>query len=197
MTTAQALRDVAPATATELVERIRDGDPSAEARLVERHSHGLRYLLLHLTGDPVLADDLHQDTFRIVLEKVRAGDLREPEKLAGFLRGTARHLVTGAFRQSSRHPQKPLEDMGEPQDEAPDPLGRLLIDEDRLRVRRLLGELPSARDREILFRFHIAEEPKARICEDLGLTSRQFNLVLHRARRRFRELLPEVESGRG
>ncbi len=45
------------------------------------------------------------------------------------------------------------------------------------------------RDRQILYRFYIAEEDKERICADLDLSSLHFNRVLFRARQRFKDLL--------
>ena len=36
-------------------------------------------------GDTALADDLYQESFCIVLEKIRHGDVREAEKLTGFI----------------------------------------------------------------------------------------------------------------
>jgi RNA polymerase sigma-70 factor (ECF subfamily) len=80
----------------------------------------------------------------------------------------------------------------EPVDPAPDPATRVARAQDRQLVRRLLGELPQTRDREILFRFYLAEEAKEDLCRDLGLTAQQFNLVLFRARQRFRQLLEEA-----
>src|ERR1044072_7592127 len=53
--------------ATDLVRRIAAGDTAAESALVERYSRGLLYLLKRLGGPPDLADDLHQEAFRIVL----------------------------------------------------------------------------------------------------------------------------------
>ncbi len=182
----------AGAVAADLVRRISDGDREAESRLVELHSRGLSYLLRHLTGDRSLSEDLHQETLRIVLEKIRRGELREPEKLAGFIRSTARNLSMAEFRKAARRPE--LEDVeaigaAEPADPAPSQLSRVLLEEDRRRVRQVLGELRSDRDRELLYRFHIAEEPKDEICDALGLSSRQFNLALHRARQRFKQLV--------
>jgi RNA polymerase sigma-70 factor (ECF subfamily) len=55
-------------------------------------------------------------------------------------------------------------------------------------VRQVIRELGTERDRDILLRFYIAEEDKERISADFGLTSLQFNRVLHRARERYREL---------
>jgi RNA polymerase sigma-70 factor (ECF subfamily) len=60
-------------------------------------------------------------------------------------------------------------------------------------VRKVLGELKSERDRQVLFRFYVAEEEKEKICASLGLTSLHFNRVLFRARERFRELYEQEE----
>jgi len=48
--------------------------------------------------------------------------------------------------------------------------------------------MTNERDIQALFRFYLAEHDKKQICADLGLTSAQFNLVIHRARDRYREL---------
>lgn len=88
--------------ATDLVRRIAAGDTAAEAALVERYSRGLLYLLRRLGAPPELAEDLHQETFRIVLERLRRRGLDEPAGLAGFLRGTARNLVMAERRKTAR-----------------------------------------------------------------------------------------------
>lgn len=64
-------------------------------------------------------------------------------------------------------------------------------------VRRLIGELPTDRDRQLLLRFYVAEEEKERICSDLGLDSLHFNRVLFRARHRFKELLERFQARQG
>jgi RNA polymerase sigma-70 factor (ECF subfamily) len=63
-----------------------------------------------------------------------------------------------------------------------------------------MGELVP-RYRELLLRFYISEEPKEEICVDLGLTSEQFDGVLHRARKRCKAIYlkrkgPAEKSGR-
>ena len=70
----------------------------------------------------------------------------------------------------------------------------MLVDEKARLVRRLIGELPTDRDRQVLYRFYIAEDDKAAICQDLELSSLHFNRVLHRARQRYRELYQEAVS---
>jgi RNA polymerase sigma-70 factor (ECF subfamily) len=184
-----------PADTADLVQEILAGDRQAEARLVERYSPALSYLLRRLTGDRALADDLHQETFRIVLERIRTGGVREPEKLAGFIRGTAKNLWTADYRKVRR--RGPTEEVvDEPPDPAPSALSRVLREEDRRRVRRLLDELRLERDREILLRFHIAEQSKEEVCEALGIAPGQFNVTLFRARQRFRELLEKTIVGK-
>ncbi len=172
-----------------LARRIAAGDRQAEAELVEISSRGLSYMLRRLTGDRARADDLHQETFRVVLEKLRRGELREPEKLIAFVRGTARNLALAGYRKAARRPESTdLDAVADPPDPAPSALGRVLQGEDRRHVRRILSELRSDRDRQLLFRFYIAEESKEKVCGALGLSSRQFNVAIFRARQRFKQL---------
>ena len=180
----------------ELVRRILDGEPAAEREMVERYSRGVRFVLLQLTREPAWADDLYQETFRLALEKVRGGELREPDKLSAFISALARNLFLAQVRRSSKHPEVSGElerEDAEPRDRAPGPLTRLLDKEDAALVRRLLAELEPPRDREVLFRFFVAEHSKEVICADLGLSSLHFNRVLHRARQRLKGL---IESNR-
>jgi RNA polymerase sigma-70 factor (ECF subfamily) len=147
-----------PAT---LVGRILSGDVSAEAELVDRYHRGVSMILLRAAGQRSIAEDLVQDTFRLSLEKIRRGDLREPEKLSGFICNI-------------------------------DPLQRVLSAEKAAIVRRILDELRSSRDRDVLYRFYLAEQDKEQICRELGLTSLHFNRVLFRARERYKELYEKL-----
>lgn len=176
--------------AVALARRIHAGDADAERELVERYSQGLLYHLRQMTRDPFLADDLHQETFRVVLLRLRSGALEQPEKLAGFILQTGRNLALGDYRRHARRGDfAPAELPAEPPDPAPGQLDRVLRREAAEAVQQLIAELGSERDREILLRFHVAEEEKETICADLGLTTLQFNVVLFRARQRFKELV--------
>jgi RNA polymerase sigma-70 factor, ECF subfamily len=180
-----------------LVARIEGGDREAEAELVEGYRLGLSYLLRKITGDPVLSEDLLQETFQVALRRIRAGELREPEKLSGFIRQMAKNLALREHRRSGRReegadwePDRGPVDPGESQ------LSRVLREEAAGLVHRVLGELRSRRDRQLLYRYYIAEHAKEEICRDLGLSSLNFNLVLFRARERFRKLVEEAEDRR-
>lgn len=173
-----------------LVAGIMAGNARSEEELVALYSRGIRYLLQHLTRDRELADDLFQETFRIALTKIRDGEVRQPEHLSAFLRGIARNLWVGEWRKRRRRPnEEPVDGVAEIADPTPGALGEVVLSEDRQRVRQLLQEMASQRDREVLFRFYIAEEPKEALCASLGMSTGQLNLVLFRARQRFRRLL--------
>jgi RNA polymerase sigma-70 factor, ECF subfamily len=173
--------------AIDLARRIQAGERPAEEDLVARYGPGVAAILRRATGDRAATQDLYQDVFRLAIEKIRRGDLREPAKLPGFLCGIARNLAVDHYRGTWRRTGEPLEDV-EPADASPDPLDRLLAGEKAALVRQVLAELGSDRDREVLFRFYIGEEDKERLCSELNLTSLHFNRVLFRARQRYREL---------
>jgi RNA polymerase sigma-70 factor (ECF subfamily) len=187
----------APAPAGGLIERIAAGDPRAEAELVERFGEGLLFLLRRWTRDPGAADDLYQETLRLALQKIRQGEVREPDRLAAFLRALARnlsihHYRRGAVREGRERPFEPERLEGAaPEAVAEGPLQRLLRSEKAGLVRRLIEELGVERDRQVLLRFYIREEEKERICADLGLSGKDFNVVLFRARQRYRKLYEE------
>jgi RNA polymerase sigma-70 factor (ECF subfamily) len=180
-----------------LVARIRNGERAAEAELVARYSRGVTLILRRAAAEPAVAEDLFQEIFLLLLEKIRAGELRDPDRLSGFVCSLARNMTVDYFRR--RQPAETLADSGDSNsvpEPSPGPLERMMRIEDARSVRQVLSELPSDRDREILFRFYIGEEDKGRICADLGLTALHFNRVLHRARDRFREIFQQAAERR-
>jgi RNA polymerase sigma-70 factor, ECF subfamily len=178
-----------------LIRRIKKGDHHAEAQLVESYSRDVMIIIRRDVSDSAIADDLWQETLWIVLKKIRRGDVREPEKLSGFIYGVARNLVIEYFRGAARHER--LTETNEVMlvaDPAPDALEELMRKEEADLVRQILEEMPNKRDSQVLFRFYIAEDEKEQICADLGLTVLHLNLVLHRARGRYRELYEQALS---
>lgn len=183
--------------ARRLVTRIRAGDRTAESELVETYSRGLLFYLRHRCGDPALADDLHQETFQVVLIRLREKGLDDPSRVAGFLRRTARNLLLAGHRKHRRRQTETDDEAvhAEP-DRSKDPLDQTLLAESVRIVRGVIADLPNARDRRLLYRFYIAEEDKDTICEALGIAPPHMKRVLFRARQRFKDKLEQVEGRR-
>ncbi len=181
----------------EVVRRIRAGDPGAENELVRRYHRGVAAILRRSGAEMPAAEDLSQETFALALRKIREGEVRQPERLAGFLCSLARNLAIEHFRRAGarRIAGSPDEDVPSP---AASALDELLRAERAALVRTVLAELPSERDRQVLRRFYLADEDKEKICKDLGLSSLHFNRVIFRARERYRDMyLEKTKSSAG
>jgi RNA polymerase sigma-70 factor, ECF subfamily len=140
--------------------------------------------------DPDAAQDLLQRTFLQAIKKIRSDGLNDPSNLGGYLYRTATKLAAAYWRGELAHQHdNDCELMTNLRDETLSLEER--IDHDILArsVRELIEELPAHRDREVLERFYLREEPRGSICESLNLTSLQLNQVLWRARQRFGEVL--------
>lgn len=182
----------------DLVRRIMAGDGSAEDELVNRYSRGVFFILNQNVSDRAIAEDLYQETFRLTLEKIRGGEVREPERFSGFILSIARNLAIEHFRKNTRARER-QGDENESRAIATPEASQLenLLKEERTRlVHSVLDALPSERDRTVLRRFYIADDDKEEICADLGISSLHFNQILCRARERYRQAFEEL-SGEG
>jgi RNA polymerase sigma-70 factor (ECF subfamily) len=82
-----------------LVSQIQAGEETATEQLYRLLNRGMRYYLRRLLGPEELGDKLH-DTFLIVVRAVRRDELREPERLMGFVRTIVRCQVAAYIEQA-------------------------------------------------------------------------------------------------
>lgn len=173
----------------DLVARIAGGDPRAEEEMVRRFSRAVRVILGQLLRGSPEAEDLFQDTFCLALEKIRRGEVRDPDRVSSFVASLARNVAINHFRlRTRRRTDQDSEAVERIVSAAPAQMHQVMATERSTLVRRLIRELPADRDRQLLLRFYLADHDKSAICRDLGLDSLHFNRVLHRARRRLKEL---------
>ncbi len=86
----------------DIVHRVGQGNRQAEAELALHFHPRVRAMAsVRLHGSDAAAD-IAQDTIVEVLQALRARQLREPEKLAGFVRGIARNLINSHLRAEAR-----------------------------------------------------------------------------------------------
>lgn len=174
----------------ELARRIHAGDRRAENDFVRQFTPGLLTLLRVRCSDRELCRDLVQDTLATVLIRLRREPLDEPEAVAGFLRGTALNLLANALRRSEHRLTRSDEDwIAQVADESSGPYETLESEDMVSVVRELIADLKVERDRELLWRHYVHDEPKERLCAAFDLAPEHFDRVLHRARARLRELL--------
>jgi len=170
-----------------LVARIREGDEGAMEELYYRFGRGIRYSFFRHLGPQDLDDKIH-DTFLIVVQAIRRGELRDPERLMGFVRTIVRRQVAAHIEEvvHARRDETPIEPMTPILDRANTAEEQMLWDE---QVRVMMGTLESmpARDRELLTRFYIRDESQEQICSEMNLTDTQFRLFKSRAKARFGE----------
>ena len=129
------------------------------------------------------------EALRVVLLRLRAGKLDQPDSLAGFLRGTALNLLANELRRSERRLADASSDwMDQIVGESSDPYDTVESDDLVQNMREVISGMKVERDRELLWRYYVDEDPKDRLCAQYELSPEHFDRVLHRARGRLKEL---------
>jgi len=75
-----------------LVQLVQSGDQKGLEELYALFSKGIRFFLCRHLGPQELEDKVH-DTFLIVVDAIQKGELREPDRLMGFVRTIVRRQV--------------------------------------------------------------------------------------------------------
>ena len=178
-----------------LVSRIRNGDRVAERELVERYSRGLRALLRRYVQDEETAQDLHQDTFIVVICRLRDRGIDYPQYLKSFIRQTAINLAKDYFRKNARRQTEANTELVELASDMRQSLFDKIADEELLElVGQLVNELVVERDREILERFYFMNQDRSQICSALKLSGKHFYRVMFRARKRLKQLVEKAHA---
>ncbi len=173
---------------SDLVEKIRNDDGSAMEELYRVFSRGIRFYLCRQLGPQDLDDKVHE-SFLIVAQAIRRGDLRDPERLMGYVRTVVRRQVAARIEEltQTRRQHADLEyglavTAGDKNPE------QAAIERQHQELAWSVLKGITRRDREILIRFYLMEQTAEQICGDMGLTETQFRLLKSRAKARFGEL---------
>jgi len=171
------------ALARRIAARAPGRDAAAEAELCRRLGPRIRlYGLKHLRSEAAAAD-LMQDVLVMVLQKLREGAVREPERISSFVLGTARQTVVD-WRRSGARRARILEAFPvdfapqESDEERPEPL-------DAERLRDCLAAL-SERERAVLVMTFYDDRPADAVAAELKLTAGNVRVIRHRGLERLR-----------
>ena len=179
------------ALARRVAEAGRAPDSAAEAELYRRLAPRVRLYGLRHLRDRQAAADLAQQVLLMTLERLRAGEVREPEKIASFVLGASRMTVI-EMRRGTRRREALLETWGDAAEafEAPEPL---VLDPDRLAG--CLGAL-SERERSVVVLTFFADKPADEVGAELAISAGNVRVIRHRALARLRGCLGVGEDGR-
>jgi RNA polymerase sigma-70 factor (ECF subfamily) len=128
--------------------------------------------------------------FLATLVAIRAGELRDPTRLARFIYGIARNRIYSAIRQLTLSRVREVRGGANGLDSyelynvpgsTPSPYALLENSERVWEIKRALMIL-CERDREIITRFYLQEETAEQVCTEMNLTATQFRVFKSRAK---------------
>ena len=195
----QAMTRSAPGTAAErltdpeLARRIAAaaGEPAAaeEAELCRRYGRRLLAFGRRRLGSADRARDLAQDTLLLTLEKLRAGEVRELDRIGAFILGVARSLSRRHWSRDGR--AESLDDV------SAELIATSLAPRDpiaRTRVAPCVEALPEKQRAVVLLSFY-AEQSSGEVADSLGLTPNHVRVLRHRGVSRLRDCLGVAQEG--
>jgi len=130
-------------------------------------------------------EDRMHDVYLLVIEAIRDGKLREPSSLPSYIHGVARLSLCSSIGVRARHQRLAgsLRHWVTEQNAWRSPEAQLVHQEQIQTMRDMLANL-SDREREVLTRFYLSEQPKEQICREMDITDTQFRLTKSRAKQR-------------
>lgn len=162
----------------------------AEAELCRRFAPRVRlYGLKHLRDEQAAAD-LMQQVLLVTIEALRAGKLREPERIGSFVFGVCRMVVLDLRRGRARR-ERLLEQYA---DDVPIADASIAPRLDHERLAKCLDRLPE-RERTVLLMTFYEEKPAAEVAGSLGLTEGNVRVIRHRGLERLRNCVTGRKTG--
>ena len=151
---------------------------AAESELYRRFAPRVRlYGRRHLRDDQS-AMDLVQAVMMLTIEKLRRGEVRDPDQIASFVLGTSRTMAIAVRRKDTRQEELRDKFLGAPMAYASPDSGAILFQLDRLE--QCLAQLPD-RERSVVFLTFYAESAAATVAAEVGVSEGNVRVIRHRA----------------
>ena len=145
-------------TDQELVREYLIGSELALERLITRHKEKVFTSILIFTKDKYLAEDLFQDTFIKVIDKLKAGKYKEEGKFLPWVMRISYNICIDYYRKTKRRPKVvntegfDIFDILPLSEESPEQL--MMGNQSKDKVRKLLDELPEEQKEVVLLRHY-------------------------------------------
>jgi len=174
------------------------GDAAAFETIYQLHSRRVYALCLRMIGDPVEAEDLTQEAFLQLFRKIHT--FRGESAFSSWLHRLTANIVLMRFRKK-RPTLISLDEMTRADDEKERPVLEIGVPDlrmsglfDRVNLHAALEKLPEGyRSMFLLHDVHGYEHNE--IAGMLGCSVGNSKSQLHKARKRLRELLPDIRPG--
>lgn len=153
-----------------------------EAELYRRFAPRVRLYGRRHLRNAAAADDLAQDVLLLTIERLRAGEVRQPAEIGSFILGTSRMMAHAGRRVERRREALSARFMETPLDTGPSSTAAL----DAPRVAACLRAL-AERDRLVVMLTFYADREAPRIATDLGVSPGAVRAIRHRAMARLRD----------
>jgi RNA polymerase sigma-70 factor (ECF subfamily) len=169
----------------ELARRIIEaGESDAEAHFCRRFAPRIRLFGLKRLRNEAAAADLVQDVLMLVLQKLRSGAVREPERIASFVSGAARQMIIDGKRNTGRRER--LIDTYAIELEPAETDTTVLPDSGRLQ--HCLQALPE-RERSVIVMTFYEDCPAETLGAQFGLSPGNVRVIRHRGLKHLRDCL--------
>ena len=168
------------------VSKLREGDAPTEQHFITYFSELILLKLRSRLRSQEQIEDVKQETFSRTLSLIRSeGGVRHAERLGPLVNSICNNVLMEQYRSSNR--VEALEDEAAERlvETRPNALSRVISDDTRKVVRRVLDGL-NERDRSLLQAVFLEERDKDEICTELGVDRDYLRVLLHRAKASFR-----------
>ncbi len=181
---------------SELAIKIIAGDLSAKNEFVMINYSWLLFVVRSKFSSSNNHEDIVQDTFMLVINKLQKDKINNPKTILAYLRTTAINIGFEYLRKDKKFVSSVEQEMIDIISDAKDDILTTIIWDDKISyIKTVIEELKIQRDKDILKQFYFDEISKIEICSQLDLSTEHFDRVLYRAKQRLKQLISQKEDG--
>jgi RNA polymerase sigma-70 factor (ECF subfamily) len=169
------------------VDKLHSGDEVTEQHFVKYFSELISLKLRSRLQSAQAIQDVTQETFARIFALIRKkGGVRQGERLGALVNSICNNVLFEHYRSGKR--TEPLEEIVADNllDREPDALRQAISRQNRALVYEVLDSL-AGRDRMVLRYLFVEERDKDAICKELGIDREYMRVIVHRAKKAFRE----------
>ena len=185
------------------LEHLRAADPRTEQHFIGYFTALIQIKVRSKLPSREAMEDVRQETFARFFVALRAGKIRQPDRLGSYVNSMCNNVLREQYRSGARDTSLDDDERDFP---APgvDAIEAMSAKDVEKQVRQILEKLPE-RDRRLLKEVFLEERDKDEVCRDFGVDREYLRVLLHRAKQAFKSLYlkhigtdpPEFATARG